>query len=77
MKLDGGTSFLHVVNVRNACDCLCYSQMFRGLSCAKTMTVKFTNLKAPTDFKNCVCISNRLVVERLQLYCELLENITF
>ena len=41
------------------------------------MTEKWTNLKAATDIQNFVCISNRLVVERLQLYCELLENITF
>ena len=41
------------------------------------MPEKWTNLKAATDFQNFVCISNRLVVERLQLYCELLENITF
>ena len=41
------------------------------------MMEKWTNLKAATDFQNFVCISNRLVVERLQLYCELLENITF
>ena len=50
---------------------------FRGISCANTMTEKWTNLKAATDIQNFVCISNRLVVERLQLYCELLENITF
>ena len=50
---------------------------FRGLSCANTMTEKWTNSKAATDFQNCMCISNRLVVERLQLYSELLENITF
>ena len=30
MTLDDGTLFLHVVNVRNACDCLCYSQTFVG-----------------------------------------------
>ena len=41
------------------------------------MTEKWTNLKAATAFQNFVCISNRLVVERLQLNCELLENITF
>ena len=41
------------------------------------MTGKWTNLKAATDFQNFKCISNRLVVERLQLYIELLENITF
>ena len=30
MTLDGDTSFLYVVNVRNACDCLCNSQIFAG-----------------------------------------------
>ena len=30
MTLDGEKSFLFVVNVRNARDCLCYSQIFAG-----------------------------------------------
>ena len=30
MKLDVGRSFLYVVKVRNACDCLCYSHIFAG-----------------------------------------------
>ena len=37
---------------------------------------KMDEFKDSNDFQNFVCISNRLVVERLQLYCELLENIT-
>ena len=54
--LNGGKSFLNVVNVRNACDCLCYSQIFAGyLNCANTMTEKWTNLKAATDFQN-LCV---------------------
>ena len=72
--------FLQVVNVRNACDCLCYSQVIAGYLAQVhfcTMTEKWTNLKAATAFQKCVCISNRLVVERFHLYCELLENITF
>ena len=32
LALDGGMSVLQVINVRNACKCLCYSQTFGGIS---------------------------------------------
>ena len=40
---------------------------------------KWKNFKDATAFQIFVCISNRLVLrkKKTQLYCELLENITF
>ena len=31
LTLDGVTSFLRIINVRNTCKCLCYSQTFVGI----------------------------------------------
>ena len=43
-----------------------------------TVTEKWKSLKAATAFQIFACISNRLVLrKKSQLYCELLENITF
>ena len=45
MTLDCGTSFLYVVNVRNECDFLCYSQIFAGILEYNTMMEKLKNLR--------------------------------
>ena len=50
---------------------------FRGYSCINTMTEKWKNLKAATAFRFCVCFKQINVEKKSQLYCELLENITF
>ena len=65
MTLDVGTSYLYVVKSQKCMQLSVLQSHFRGLSCTNTMTRKWTNLKAATAFKNCLCISNRLVVERV------------
>ena len=51
MMLDCGTSFLYAVNVRNASDYLCYSQVFAGILELLQWRKKWKYLKAATAFQ--------------------------
>ena len=76
MMLDCGTSFLYVVNVRNACDCLCYSHTFAGILALiqwRKMEKK-KNKKAATAYQIFLCVFQTDSVERK---ITALENITF
>ena len=62
MMLDCGTSFLYVVNVINACDCLSYCQIFESILALIQLRKigRIQRLQPLSRF--CVCISNRLVL---------------
>ena len=78
MTLDCSSSFVYVVNVRICMRLAVLQSNFRGYSCINTMTEKWKNLKAATTVQILsVYFKHILLREKSQLYCELLENITF
>ena len=74
MILDCGTSFLYVVNVRNACDCLCYSQIFAGILALIQWRKNGKKIKGCNRFPDFLCVFQTDFVERK---ITALENITF
>ena len=66
--LDCGTSFLYVVNFRNACDYLCYSKIFAGIPALIQWRKKWKYFKAATAFQiSCVYFKQILLREKSQL----------